>query len=69
VQPADHLISSRFRTALDLFAAGEELMRLKLARDNPELSADTVEALLNEWLRQRPRSERGRGAAASRPVP
>lgn len=53
------LLSSRFQTAMDLFAAGEEMMRLKLARDNPTLAADEVETLLIEWLRLRPGAERG----------
>jgi hypothetical protein len=59
VQFKENLVSSRFRTAMDLFAAGEGMMRLKLARDNPTLSADEVEKLLIEWLRQRPGAERG----------
>lgn len=53
------LASSRFRTAMDLFAAGEAMMRLKLARDNPALDVEEVEQLLVEWLRQRPGAERG----------
>jgi hypothetical protein len=50
---------------MDLFAAGEEMMRLKLARDNPDLAADEVERLLAEWLRQRPGAERGDGPGTS----
>ena len=44
---------------MDLFAAGEGMMRLKLARDNPTLGVEAVEKLLVEWLRQRPGAERG----------
>ena len=44
---------------MDLFAAGEGMMRLKLARDNPALSADEVEKLLTKWLRHRPGAEQG----------
>ena len=55
----DDTASSRLRTAMDLFAAGEDMMRLKLARDNPALDADEIERLLAQWLRQRPGAERG----------
>ena len=44
---------------MDLFGAGEEMMRLKLARENPALGADEIEKLLTKWLRQRPGAERG----------
>jgi len=44
---------------MDLFAAGEDMMRLKLARDHPALAADEVEQLLLGWLRRRPGAERG----------
>lgn len=59
MQSREDLASSRFRTAMDLFAAGEAMMRLKLARDNPALGVGDVEQLLVEWLRQRPGAERG----------
>ncbi len=44
---------------MDLFAAGEDMMRLKLRRDHPTLADSEVEKLLLEWLRQRPGAERG----------
>jgi hypothetical protein len=53
---------------MDLFMAGEGMMRLKLARDNPTLTADEVEKLLTKWLRQRPGAERGDCPGPSRPV-
>ena len=59
MQGKENLALSRFRTAMDLFAAGESMMRLKLARDNPTLDAKAVEKLLVEWLRHRPGAERG----------
>ena len=52
-------VFSRFRTAMDLFAAGEKMMRLKLARDNPSLDSEEIEKLLANWLRWRPGAERG----------
>lgn len=51
---------------MDLFAAGEAMMRLKLARDNPTLAADEVEKLLAQWLRQRPGAEQGDCTGLSR---
>ena len=68
MQHKENLVSSRFRTAMDLFAAGEGMMRLKLARDNPTLTADEVEKLLTKWLRQRPGAERGDCPGPSRAV-
>jgi hypothetical protein len=64
----ESLESSRFRTAMDLFAAGEAMMRLKLARANPALTADEIEELLTRWLRQRPGAERGDCPGPSRPA-
>ena len=49
----------RFQTALDLFEAGERMMRLKIARENPDLDPEAVEARLLAWLRQRPGAVRG----------
>ena len=59
MQSKGNLVLSRFQTTMDLFAAGEGMMRLKLARDNPTLGVEEVEKLLAEWLRQRPGAERG----------
>lgn len=49
----------RLRLALDLFQAGEEMMRQTLRRQHPELSAAEVEARLVEWLQERPGAEFG----------
>ena len=68
MKPQNILLSSRFRTAMDLFAAGEDMMRLKLARDNPTLATSEVEALLLAWLRRRPGAERGDCPGPSRAV-
>ena len=42
------------------------MMRLKLTRDNPTLTAAEVEELLVDWLRQRPGAERGDCPGTSR---
>jgi len=57
----------RFRLALDLFRTGEELMRQKLRREHPDLSAREIEARLAEWLQERPGAEFG--DARGKPVP
>ena len=44
---------------MDLFVAGEEMMRLKLAREYPSLAANEIEQLLLEWLLRRPGAELG----------
>jgi hypothetical protein len=57
----------RLRLALDLFEAGEELMRQQLRRKHPALAQAEIETRLLEWLRDRPGAEFG--DAAGRPVP
>ncbi|MCH7664477.1 MAG: hypothetical protein IH936_00895 [Acidobacteria bacterium] len=59
MQSEENLALSHFQTALDLFAAGEGMMRLKLTRSDPTMTANEVEDLLVDWLRQRPGAERG----------
>lgn len=49
----------RFRTAMDLYAAGEAMMRLKLTRQHPGLGVEEIEGLLVAWLQHRPGAERG----------
>ena len=51
---------------MDLFVAGEEMMRLKLKRDHPSLATDEIEQLLLEWLLRRPGAELGDCPGASR---
>jgi Rv0078B-related antitoxin len=49
----------RLRLALDLFSTGEQLMRQRLRREHPELSAPEIERRLVKWLRTRPGAEFG----------
>jgi hypothetical protein len=52
-------VADAFRTTLDLFDTGLELMRQNLRRSHPE-SADTeIERLLGDWLLDRPGAEFG----------
>lgn len=54
----------RLRLALDLFGAGEELMRQRLRREQPDLPADAIEERLAQWLQKRPGAEFGDSAGA-----
>lgn len=56
----------RLRLALDMFEAGERIMRAQLRRRHPDVSEDEVEDLLRGWLRERPGAEFG--DAVGRPV-
>jgi hypothetical protein len=57
--------AERLRLTLDLFAAGEEIMRQNLRRRFPEANAAEIEDRLAAWLSERPGAERG--DAAGRP--
>jgi len=48
-----------FRTTLDLFETGLELMRQNLRRRHPEAGDEEIERLLHEWLLDRPGAESG----------
>jgi len=48
-----------FRTALDLFAAGLEMMRQTLRRQHPQAEEEEIERWLADWLRERPGAEGG----------
>lgn len=61
-------IAERLRLALDMFAAGEEMMRLKLRREDPQASAEIIESRLVEWLQKRPGAEDGDAIGRSVPV-
>ena len=51
---------STFRTTLDLFSAGLELMRQNLRRDQPQASESEIDRRLEEWLQERPGDSPGR---------
>ena len=52
-------IADAFRTTLDLFDTGLELMRQNLRRSHPEAGDDERERLLRDWLLDRPGAESG----------
>jgi len=43
-----------FRTALDLFQTGVDVMRENLRRRHPEADDDEIERPLGKWLQDRP---------------
>ncbi|MGH7277845.1 MAG: hypothetical protein ACREJG_04080 [Candidatus Rokuibacteriota bacterium] len=49
----------RLRLALDMFSAGEELMRQRLRRQHPDLSASEIERYIVDWLQTPPGAEFG----------
>jgi hypothetical protein len=53
-------VAERLRSALDLMEAGTALMRQRMRREHPGLSADELDALMARWLRTRPADAPGR---------
>ena len=52
-------IAAAFRTTLDLFDTGLDLMRQNLRRSHPEAGDDEIERLLRQWLLDRPGAKYG----------
>lgn len=50
----DEKEAKNLRLALELYAAGEELKRQSLKREHPDSTADEIEVMLVDWLRDRP---------------
>jgi hypothetical protein len=48
-----------FRTALDLFETGVDIMRQNLRRGHPGANDEEIERLLHDWLLDRPGAESG----------
>jgi hypothetical protein len=51
--------AAAFRTSLDLFQTGVDLMRENLRRRHPAANTEQIERLLGEWLQDRPGAESG----------
>src|SRR5436189_2117191 len=56
------VMAERLRLALELFEAGEAMMRQRIRRQFPAIDSAAVERILVEWLRTRPGAEHGDGA-------
>lgn len=44
--------SDAFRTTLDLFSTGLDLMRQNLRRDHPQADDDEIDRRLRQWLQR-----------------
>jgi hypothetical protein len=51
--------SERYRLTLELFAAGEEIMRQNIRRRFPGATPEEIEEHLTTWLHERPGAEHG----------
>ena len=51
--------AERLRLAIEMFAAGEAMMRQKLRREHPDETDAEIEARLVAWLQERPGAEAG----------
>jgi hypothetical protein len=59
-------MSEAFRTTLELFGTGLDLMRQNLRRQYPDANEDAIDLRLRQWLLERPGAEIG--DSAGRPV-
>lgn len=57
----------RFHTTIDLWATGVTLRRQAIRRNQPQASVEEVDALLNQWLQERPGAEMGDGPQPDEP--
>jgi hypothetical protein len=57
---ADHsAVAERFRITLELYEAGEKMMRQKLRGQFPNADEEEIERKLVGWLQHRPGAEHG----------
>lgn len=61
--------AARLRLAFDLFAAGEQMMRLNLRRRHPDETEAQIQARLEAWLHERPGAEHGDAEGIPGPWP
>lgn len=52
-------VAARFRTALDLYEVGENMLRQRLRRELPDASARDIDAAIAAWLQRRSGAEHG----------
>jgi hypothetical protein len=53
------IVANAFRTTLDLFETGVDLMRQNLRRRHPDAGDGEIEVLLRQWLLERPGARSG----------
>jgi hypothetical protein len=59
VMNADEAAADRLRTALELVDLAERMLRAKLRRDHPRMSAAEIERRIDDWYLRRPGAEHG----------
>ena len=52
-------VADAFRTTLDVFDMGVDLMRQNLRRDHPDATDHEIDRRLRQWLQDRPGAESG----------
>lgn len=57
--PTPLSVADAFKTTLDLFGTGLDVMRQNLRRRHPGATDQEIERLLGEWLVERPGAESG----------
>jgi hypothetical protein len=62
-------VRERIQLLMDLFEAGEEMMRTKLRREHPDARDEEIERRLVNWLHERPGAEDGDGPGVRVPWP
>jgi hypothetical protein len=62
-------LAEKLRLTLDLYEAGEDMVRAKLRRQHPDASAEEIEAMIERWLMERPGAELGDALGHPRPWP
>lgn len=65
----DATAAANLRTAFDLAAAGERMMRQNLKRRHPEAGDEEIDRLLSQWMRTRPGAGVGRAVRWPRTTP
>jgi hypothetical protein len=51
--------AARLRTAFELYELGEQMLRQRLRREQPEITDAELDAAVGAWLRIRPGAEHG----------
>ena len=64
--PVDGDAAARLRAAIEMHELAERMMRQRLRRERPQISASELESQIGAWLRDRPGAEHG-DAAGRRP--
>jgi hypothetical protein len=59
---ADSTAAQKLRLALDMYEVGEQMQRMRLRRERPDVDATDIEAAVDAWRMTRPGAEAGDSA-------